>query len=479
MPTSAAEPCDDTPAFDCDKPPSGEQVWVRRSTGTANFAFVIGKLDANACYGFQITQHIGPLSEDERKKVREPLAKMLRTKLDDAFKDQDLSGQEIKEIIDKLNEEAKKTIQAQLFACPPHIAPDDAEIRGILRSAVDTKSAKSNIDNARIELRRAFCLEEPCVEKTREWATQLRDELAKLVNDPAQLSAGSAMAWNAPINPSREGHVSTTMAHVARAIASSNEGLKSLIDGTVKFAGPNLEAAKDDRHSIGLLADFLDVYASSSFRRKQEESVGTEPVVDPSGAANVRRFVLGGAQSLAKELETYATTKQKFDASGLPELLADAMLKRGHNLTATPTVITDGKNPYIGADIGIAYVFDLRKGFPYFGANFYRIPVNKDEKRVKDEKDPQYFWKRASLLVGFTTGIDGTKSLLGPGNLMLGAGWRFSRYVKASGGAVGFKQKDANPLVDKEHVKVKPFVSISVDADLKQFLGGLTKLFGL
>jgi len=463
--------------------PVGPLVWTRTSPGTASFAFTIPPLEPNTCYGFHIKQQLLPLGEDDRKKVREALSKEFRKNVTDRFKDGTLTKGELTKIQNELQNSAETTVKSQFLACIPADAVDLSNpvavaARDKILKASDTFEINDtkNIPNRQKEILRALCLIKPCVPSTEAWAKGLSSELASLLADPSILAPGALLAWNAPLNPAREPHKTTTMSQVARALAASTEVTRrGLIMGALKFAGPNLEnASEPDAQSIALLADFLDVYTSDMFRKKSGNT--TEPVVTAAVASEVS--AQAPVRDLADLMIEKATAKQTFDTTLLPDILANLVLDRGFDLTASPTVITEGKNPYIGVDAGMGYAFNLDKPYVYVGANFYRVPINKDQKGVP-------YWgveglnKRVSLLLGLATSIDGAKNLVGPGTPMAGLGYRFSRYVKLSTGSIVFKQKDENPLIDKDHVKLEPFVSISIDTDLKALLGGVGKLFGL
>jgi hypothetical protein len=338
----------------------------------------------------------------------------------------------------------------------------------------DKLSRSSTTELRRNEVFSYLCHPALCSAESDYPAPTLRAELQKLLADPSELSRGAADAWKSAVNPAREGHATTTMIHVARAIvAADDQAFADVITGKRKIAGTRFEPAiAPDSSSILLLADFFDTFSSEAFRRKTGS-----PVVDADLGKSLRFEVGQLARLVAEERQT----RQDLEKTALPDFLAEKVLERGFDVSVSPTVITEGKNPYIGTDFGVGYAANVDKPFLYLGANFYRVPVNKAEEQL-----PYFgrdvFWKRASALVGLTTsGFDGNniKNLFGAGNVMVGAGWRFNKYMKASGGAVIFKQKDANPVIDKDHFKATPFGSISFDVDLKQFLGGVSKLFGL
>lgn len=453
------------------------QTWQRHAPGAANFAFIIEPLDANTCYGFHISQSLSTASEDDRKKIRESLSKSFRAALAEKFKQGQLTGTVLTGIADTLDEKAKTLVQTQLQACTDQRLIEAADVTAaqgsVVRLNTELTDAKTNIANRRDEVLHALCLKAPCVASTSKlWESELRPALRELVIAPGTLSDPSLKTWAGALDPSIEGFDKTTMAQVARAIGSSSfDELEGLISGTWKFASSTLVPTDTPSpQSIALLAAFMDAYTSNAF---QKANVGT-PVVDATTARDFRNEapIRGLAAALAQE----AATKQLFDAAQLPDLLADIVLSRKYNVSATATAITDGKNPYVGVDAGIAYVFRLDKPAVYAGANLYAVPVNKDQKIPHGGIEG--FLKRTSLVLGLATTIDGTTGWTGVGNPLIGVGYRVSRYMKFSGGIVGFKLKDPNLLIEKQRVKTEPFFSISIDTDLKTLLGGFGKIFG-
>lgn len=135
---------------------------------------------------------------------------------------------------------------------------------------------------------------------------------------------------------------------------------------------------------------------------------------------------------------------------------------------------------YVSADVGIAWSQPIDSFFFYLGANFYFGPVNK--KAPLKWGDGGNFRKRVALLAAipfnsFESGTNQTvnltargvelKGVLGSRPLLLGGGVRLNDLVRVGGGAVLFRVKDPDPLVDQDRIDSSWFISISIDWDVK------------
>jgi hypothetical protein len=59
--------------------------------------------------------------------------------------------------------------------------------------------------------------------------------------------------------------------------------------------------------------------------------------------------------------------------------------------------------------------------------------------------------------------------------LVLGGGLRLTDSIRVAAGALVFKAFDPNPLIDNKRIRISPFLSFSVDWDVK---GTITELGG-
>jgi hypothetical protein len=134
---------------------------------------------------------------------------------------------------------------------------------------------------------------------------------------------------------------------------------------------------------------------------------------------------------------------------------------------------------YISADIGLARADPIDSTFFYFGTNIYVGPVNK---RAPLPWSDQSFRKRFAFTFGiplnafdetqittqFTNASQTLEGVIGNRPLLIGAGWRLTDLIRATGGIVMFKVKDANPLVDQRATThFTWYFGLSADWDLK------------
>lgn len=127
---------------------------------------------------------------------------------------------------------------------------------------------------------------------------------------------------------------------------------------------------------------------------------------------------------------------------------------------------------YISADVGFMTPVFPSTGevaiAPFVGANFYFGPVDKDE--PLDWTRGFEARKRLALTAGLAFSLKdsaGTvKGALSAGAPFVGGGIRLSDYLRFVGGGVFVLQKDANPLITNERVRVLPYLGASVDLDV-------------
>ncbi len=82
------------------------------------------------------------------------------------------------------------------------------------------------------------------------------------------------------------------------------------------------------------------------------------------------------------------------------------------------------------------------------------------------------FWRRFSISAGITTTgrqIENARNvtgLIGSQLPLVGLGFRLFRLVRVSGGVALYNLKNVNPVVDKRHLSVAPYVALSLDLAL-------------
>ena len=138
---------------------------------------------------------------------------------------------------------------------------------------------------------------------------------------------------------------------------------------------------------------------------------------------------------------------------------------------------------HVSADAGFAYGWDVDSVVPYFGANFYLRPVNRNVPlRVLRSSRVMNWRHRWSITVGLTLKSikedDVRDDLFNNQALVLGIGWRLTDVVRLNGGVLVFKEEDPNPLIDDTELAVSPYFGISWDWDLQSTLQGFGNTFG-
>ncbi len=131
---------------------------------------------------------------------------------------------------------------------------------------------------------------------------------------------------------------------------------------------------------------------------------------------------------------------------------------------------------YLSADVGLGYAPDLDDVFTYVGTNIYFRPVNK--------KAPLRgsFRKRFSIMLGFTVDEPTkenaqVKGVLMNRSLLLAGGIRISDHFRISIGTVVFEEAKPDPLISDEELVWSPFISASVDWNLRSLFGRIGGAF--
>jgi hypothetical protein len=144
--------------------------------------------------------------------------------------------------------------------------------------------------------------------------------------------------------------------------------------------------------------------------------------------------------------------------------------------TSTGSFSTRAKN-HVSMDIGILFSGDAGEVLPYFAANFYLRPVNRDVPLSQVGG----LGRRFSFMVGITySSIEEEENgrvirdnLFGTQALVVGAGLRLTDAARFAVGALVFEENDPNPLVDDLSLTADPFIALSFDFDARSALGPL------
>ena len=139
---------------------------------------------------------------------------------------------------------------------------------------------------------------------------------------------------------------------------------------------------------------------------------------------------------------------------------------------------------YITLDAGLAYVWRIDRVLFYSGTNIYFRPVNKNIPLSSYKRFRDFMGVRASLLIGVTFSDfekpNVRKGLIGNSALVLGGGFRINQFLKLNAGTMLYYRYSENPLISKDrlYTTFSPFVSLSLDLDVKSLVGGIgTSIF--
>jgi hypothetical protein len=141
---------------------------------------------------------------------------------------------------------------------------------------------------------------------------------------------------------------------------------------------------------------------------------------------------------------------------------------------------------YISVDAGIGVAAEIEEIFTYIGTNIYFRPVNKKAhlrplREYPAEQRRDQILKRFALTVGTPfQPIDLPSEIRGVvanQPLILGAGYRLNDSFRATLGALLFKEDDPNPVVDDERFSVAPYLSFSIDWNLRGLLSRMGGVF--
>lgn len=136
---------------------------------------------------------------------------------------------------------------------------------------------------------------------------------------------------------------------------------------------------------------------------------------------------------------------------------------------------------HVSPDVGFLYAFDTEEAHPYFGANFYYRPINRDVPLAQVEHDGWSWEHRVSFTLGLTSdSVEESgqrEGLIGESGLVLGVGVRLTDVVRLNAGALVFRQLDSNPLNDETSIAASSYVGLSWDVNVKSLAEGFKGVF--
>lgn len=253
-----------------------------------------------------------------------------------------------------------------------------------------------------------------------------------------------------------------------------------LLNGAVKFKGNAYTAASDvDGPSIELLYSFMNKFEKLKFNKPDGSLHPLSALIDA---------LYVPTKSVFTDYQKYkaAIAAREKSLATIPDFTVNMLLTATYIIEESTMVELAAQNtPYVGLDAGIGYSFFTENFFLYYGANFYIRPVNK-RTRLNNYKGLDYFLKTVSFYVGVTNSKFGSGSntryeatLGGSNDLILGLGYRFNRAMRINTGLQAYFLKDANPLIDKKELRGSPVISLTIDINIINTLGSVSKLLRL
>lgn len=149
----------------------------------------------------------------------------------------------------------------------------------------------------------------------------------------------------------------------------------------------------------------------------------------------------------------------------------------GMNTTYRTDFVKNAKL-YVTLDLGLSYVWQMDRIVTYSGVNIYFRPMNKNIP-LSNYRGWHRLAVGSSLLVGITLNSvekDGVrKGVFGTSALVLGGGYRVNPFLKVNAGTFVYYSLPNNPLISPEQQRTtfSPFVSISIDLDVKPLFAGI------
>ncbi len=131
--------------------------------------------------------------------------------------------------------------------------------------------------------------------------------------------------------------------------------------------------------------------------------------------------------------------------------------------------------------VGYGFQKDFNGITPYLG---FQIEFRYFDKNIPFKLIPnKTIWHRLSFNTGITLASlkkDGQREdFFKDKSLLMGFGFRLSNALRLTGGTILFNREDPNPLIDNKKLGVTPFIGLSIDLSLKQFLNDMSGLIPL
>ena len=254
-----------------------------------------------------------------------------------------------------------------------------------------------------------------------------------------------------------------------KEIETKNQSRKQFAEARIAELEQKTQQAKDERDAMNIHEAIVDLNTSAD-----------------EFLAYLERIILLMRDRQSKMEDGFYKIRQaerQFNKIS-SKLLEDVDFSATYSIAGTSTdeYVTRGQY-YISADLGLAWISmknETGTVQPYLGVNFNLFPINKQAHYNLMTKN----WLRGtSIMLGATINRDDEKMvyhrniLSSNVTLLTGVGLRLSDFSRITAGVVWTEAKtSANPIVDNYKLAASPFVSLSLDMDVKKYLGGFGQL---
>jgi hypothetical protein len=437
------------------------------------FTLQIGAIYPNTSYTFNFNFFTAP-TIDATKKT--DLYKSLLTAIDNFIKSEDNTNIAVLNTV--LNDKLKQAIGAELVDVDGQkyrLNVGDTEMKPVIDALLNTKhTVVTRAGNIYASIERFNSMK----------FTAIKNELAALSGDPSVLSSAAMDYWKSPVASQVADYKGTTMADVAKLLTSPDVVLSTIFDGSKKIDGTKLAASDQfNEASAKVIKNFLSILGNGTLTQKDS---GADYF-----AAN-KRDIQDFAQYVQDIINDRAAIKAANDdrdkqVAAFPDVVATHFVMSSFQITdrSNPDVTAED-NAYIGLDFGFADVYKYdNQVFLYEGVNFYLVPINKNAPLSSIHGTWRQLAKRFSVHLGLTQNVMGTPNKLyaplisGAGSIMLGAGFRLNRFIHVNYGEMFFYEKDINPVIDHQHLTVRPTFSLTFDLVSTKAIGAFLGKLGI
>jgi hypothetical protein len=313
----------------------------------------------------------------------------------------------------------------------------------------------------------------------------LKNQLDRIVLNPAILNAAAKAIWDAPVAPLIQSVKDIKFSELAGFITDPSQHFDEVMAGNQKITKPGLAiSTSPDPASFELLNAFFEIIASGKITNTANPPANFFAGMQNSFTGTFLPAVTGiqTEYDLIKEQKKIkADLLLKF-----PNVLADKLISL--TVVLLDRSMSDAvsqSTPYIGLDLGFSFTPAYSQLFAYEGVNFYFVPVNKEASLSRMKGLLNNLSKRFSIHIGLTQSLITAENknyqalINNVGSLLAGFGLRFSRITRLNVGTIFFYEKNPNPLIDKKDLKKMYCFSFTFDINIAKALGNFGTRIGV